>query len=235
MIPNTQWMKEKFSLYNQKYFENRLPVPEFAVERLNGIWGAYDLNAQFSRRSRKIVNVRGNGKITLTNARERNEKSVINTLLHEMTHEYVYLVMGIYPMDKHGKEFMSVANKINADGWNIAAATAERSVEDTRGKVPEYPIICIIQNPSSKSAKWWICRAEESNMQQFVTAASKITGATGAKFYRVKGCSSLNIQSNPSTLVGYGGGSYAEAAKKMADFCRVSPSLFSGKNLIPIK
>lgn len=234
MIPTVPWMKEKFSEFNEKYFENRLPVPEFAVGPLNKLWGAYDLVGRFNKGSRKIINAHGNGKITLSNTRQRNEKSISNTLLHEMTHEYVCLVLGLYPRDRHGKEFMSMANRINADGWNIASSAAEESVKDTSEESPNSAVIYVIQNPSSKLAKWWVCRVEEADMPNFESRVKTIKGVTSAKFYRIKGVSLSNIESNPSLLTGYGGNSYAEAAKKMADFCKVSPSFFSGKNLTPI-
>ena len=236
MIPTVQWLQQKFSVFNQKYFNGELPTPRFALKKLNGMWGGYDLAIDYDYKTRKIKRRKDNGTIVINSSYERTPKSWANTLLHEMAHEYVYIVMGVYPADKHGKEFMSVASKINADGWNIAAATAERSVGGTEQAVePRQAIICIIQSPTSNVAKWWICKAEKDNMQQFEDTAKKIQGATSVKFYYIKGCLLSNINSDPATLLGYGGNSYAEAAKKMADFCRVSPYLFGGKNLTLIK
>ena len=236
MIPTVPWMRQKFAEYNQKYFGGQLPTPQFAVEGLSGLWGAYDLDARYNLRTLKITKVNGNGKITLTNRYSRDENAVISTLLHEMCHEYVYLVMGICPQNKHGKEFMSIAQRINADGWKISSETI-RTDTDTEGKNQQYDaaILCIIKKPEGTDYKWWICKCEKGNIQQFNSTAKKIDGVSSVAFYEVD-CPELeHVKSDPSTLFGWGGMSYLDAITRMAEYCGTSPTDFYGSNLRQIK
>ena len=206
MIPTIPWMRQKFAEYNQKYFGGQLPIPTFNVQNLNGMWGLYDLNGNFDKRSRKITRTYDNGKLILTNAYSRNEKDVISTLLHEMCHEYVNLVMGLYPVDKHGREFMTAAQNLIADGWNMEAETVETDTDVYGGKNEnvEESFLCII------------------------TTAMRIKGVQSVKFYVLQNNEILmHVQSNPQTLFGWGGMTVEEMLNNVAKYVGVDISVIS--------
>lgn len=236
MIPTVPWLREKFTEYNAKYFGNKLPVPQFRIERMSDRFGNYFLDARFNKSNRRIFNVNGTGVLTLTSQFDRPERSVTNTLLHEMTHEYVYLVMGICPQDRHGREFMSIANRINADGWQIGVG-AELTQDDieTDGNETRQGILFIINAPERTDFKWWVCKADANNRQGFVAAAKKIEGVRILGFYSCNSGALEHVKSDPSTLFGWGGMNYEEAVGKLADYCGERPQVFYGKNLTKIK
>ena len=229
MVPTIPWMRQKFAEYNQRYFGGKLPTPEFAVTRLPGQWGKYAINdARYDKATRRVVSVQSAGVLYLTNAYSRNENSVISTLLHEMVHEYVYLILRVYPRDAHGQIFMNVAKNIIADGWNIEAETYETK-EDVKdnGQNIEHNIICVINKSSGELYKWWICKATAENMQQVKATATKLKNVTSINFYEVASNALAHVESNPSTLFGWGGMTYQEAIGNLIDYCGASPNDFS--------
>ena len=223
-------MRQKFAEYNQKYFGGQLPIPTFNVQNLNGMWGLYDLNGNFDKRSRKITKTYDNGKLILTNAYSRNEKDVISTLLHEMCHEYVNLVMGLYPVDKHGREFMTAAQNLIADGWNMEAETVETDTDVYGGKNEnvEESFLCIITKPQGTDYKYWACKATKQNMQQVKSTAMRIQGVQSVKFYVLQNNEILmHVQSNPQTLFGWGGMTVEEMLNNVAKYVGVDISVIS--------
>ena len=221
MIPTIPWMKEKFTEYNKKYFGGRLPEPKFSVQPLADEWGNYKAQAQFNMLTRKIVNVTGPGTLCLTNSFSRKEEAVISTLLHEMCHMYVYLVMGIYPNDIHGREFLSIANKINGQGHNIRKELPI-SDDDIEGGTNETDgcILIAAQFPERQDFKWWVCKAEADNYQAFVEAMRKLPGAAQEiGVYKSPSKELFHFKSDPKTLVGWGGQSKYEVAQNIAQFC----------------
>lgn len=109
MVPNIQWMKQNFDFFNKKYFGGQLRAPRFSVNNCpEDLWGCYD----------SATNT-----LSLTQLYSRNEHSVQETMIHEMIHMFIITVKGINPWFEHGPMFYSIANKINADGWNISAIT----------------------------------------------------------------------------------------------------------------
>lgn len=235
MVPTVAWMKQKFSEFNQKYFGNSLPVPEFYVGALGDVWGKYDLQASYNKATRKITRRSGNGTISLTNQYSRKENAVISTLLHEMVHEYLYLVIGIYPQDKHGREFMSVANKINGDGWKIAKETplTDNDIEGGDNHVQE--ILCVVKCEGRNDFNWWICRADRKNAQAFVNRAKKIPGMKKVSFFACNTSALQHVKIDPNNLLGWSGLTYADAAASMARYCGENTNVFYGNNLKPIK
>lgn len=107
MVPTVDWIASNFAIFNEKYFHNQLKAPAFSVNKCPpDCWGAYDA---------------ATNTLSLTQQYERPEKSVKETLLHEMIHMYIITVKGINPMFEHGPMWKALAAWINADGWNIQA------------------------------------------------------------------------------------------------------------------
>ena len=232
MVPTVAWMRQKFAEYNQKYFGGKLSTPKFIATKLNRIWGKYTLDSgRFNQRTRKVLSFRDYGELYLTTSYSRDEKAVISTLLHEMIHMYLYTVARIYPQNQHGREFMNVAKYIIADGWNIESETIQTDTDvENNGEVGTC-IIFLIKKDQGQDYKWWVCKADENNMQAFETTASKINGVTATAFYQVQTGALEHVKSDPATLFGWGGMTYWEAINKMADYCGADPADFNANTM----
>lgn len=120
MVPTSEWMAQKFNIFNKKYFNGLLEQPKFIVGCPSGYWGYLTYKADFNRITRKIGKRHEVPELMLTNKYDRTVKDVSNTLIHEMIHLYIYSILKKYPIRQHGNEFQQLANKINADGWEIS-------------------------------------------------------------------------------------------------------------------
>lgn len=102
-------MKQNFDFFNKKYFGGQLRAPRFSVNDCpEDLWGCYDS---------------ATNKLSLTQLYSRKEHAIQETMIHEMIHMFIITVKGVNPWFEHGPMFYSIANKINADGWNISAIT----------------------------------------------------------------------------------------------------------------
>lgn len=238
MIPTVAWMRQKFAEYNSKYFANKLPVPEFRVARMKDRFGNYFLDGKVDDQTRRVVSVVDNGTLSLTSHYSRNENDVISTMLHEMVHEYLYLVLRICPKDRHGREFRQVGRNIEADGWNLGADGVElvdSDVETNENGATGSCILLVIKATARNDYKWWICRADENNIDAFSKVVNGIDGLDGFGFYQCQSACLEHVKSDPSTLFGWGGKTYQEAVGKLSKYCGESPQLFYGKNLKKIR
>lgn len=236
MVPTIPWMREKFSEYNRKYFGGQLQTPRFNVQRMANKWGTFELpGAKFSKSTRRITSIPNTGILTLTSQYSRDEKAVITTLLHEMVHQYVYTIMQIYPQNVHGREFMSIAQKLAADGWKITAVTDMTETDtENNGENSNGVILCIFNAPNEESYKWWICKADENQIPQFTSSVSSIEGAT-PHFYWTPTGEFEHVRSDPNTLFGWGGMTYQEAAEHVAEYCGINPSVLNPSNMKILK
>lgn len=132
MIPSKTAIETAFVFFNKKYFGNELPMPTFSTSCPPEMWGTFIPARSMRQKSGKIINI-GNppGVLALTSMYSRAEKSILNTLLHEMVHMYVFCVKKIVLRNPHGTIFQEKANEINKDGWNIMA---ENQIEPTDKK-----------------------------------------------------------------------------------------------------
>lgn len=110
MVPTIEWIRKNFAIFNQKYFNNSIPVPRFSVNSCPpDLWACYDSATDT---------------LSITQKYLRPEKYVKEALLHEMIHMYIIKVKGITPrFGGHGPMFLAKAALINADGWNVEAVT----------------------------------------------------------------------------------------------------------------
>ena len=237
MFPTIPWMKENFAEFNNRYFGGGLPIPQFVVRRMTDEWGRFDIDVDYDR-NRRITNAKGNGILTINSAYSRSENSLLTTLLHEMCHMYVYLVMRVLPRNAHGREFMSIAQKINADGWNVQPETDASDTdvfdEDGQQNANTKVIICILHATNNQHYEYWICKVNEDNINEFKSTISRNPAAGQAAFFSANIPSLANAPSNPQTLAGWGGQSYMEVAKKVADYCGADYRLLLDKNLTRI-
>jgi hypothetical protein len=118
MKPTREWMARNFSFFNAKYFNNKLKTPVFdPFYSKAGNLGFYTPNGTEKRGK---IHINGPGTIHISNQHDRSEKDLQETLLHEMIHQYVLTVEGIYERGGHSRNFKTIANRINQDGWDIS-------------------------------------------------------------------------------------------------------------------
>ena len=120
MVPTVEWMSKYFNKFNKQYFEGKLETPQFIVGCPYGCFGYLEYRANYNKLTRKISKVLSQPKLMLTSMYDRKQKDVLNTMLHEMIHLYIYSVLKKYPMSQHGGEFTKFANNLNSQGWNIS-------------------------------------------------------------------------------------------------------------------
>lgn len=120
MVPTVEWMSKYFNKFNKQYFEGKLETPQFVVGCPYGCFGYLDYRANYNKLTRKISKVLSQPKLMLTSMYDRKQKDVLNTMLHEMIHLYIYSVLKKYPMSQHGSDFTKIANNLNSQGWNIS-------------------------------------------------------------------------------------------------------------------
>lgn len=100
-------LKEKFNLFNEKYFENKICNCNFRVEKDNLSLGSFIENNV----SKPIICV---SKDDFVNDEIGwSEDRLDNTILHEMIHALIYTRHGITPtIGCHGIEFRLISTKI---------------------------------------------------------------------------------------------------------------------------
>ena len=225
MVPSLPWVKKNFDLYNSKYFGGKLPTPKFNLDALKGLeWGRYDPHCLYYKSNRKVCSIKDAGILTLSNAFDRPEQSVINTLLHEMIHEYVNLILRVCPENPHGAEFMSMADRINADGWNVEDVTFR--TDDDKEYAPRPSIVLVISKPKGTDYRYWLCKVNPAQIPQFEATASKIPGTTHA-FYEINTDCFRDCVSDPVGLTGYHGMSWHDMVKNICEELGESPENLS--------
>jgi hypothetical protein len=122
-IPTKDWVVNMFKFYNKKYFDGRISLPNIQIKPLDGNWGYLEFVAPVNPVTRKVTAKPVKYNLLLTNSYYRAEKSVLQTLIHEMVHAYIYTVLKRYPVNQHGKLFYKIASGPNRDGWNITEKT----------------------------------------------------------------------------------------------------------------
>ena len=156
MKPTTRWMQEKYNELNDWLFGGFLGPCQFEVfttgkgsqGRTLGHFYMNGRNLKYERYGRKLHITDWDGSkiyintqnfftyckpvIGLNGNYSATEHALLNTLLHEMCHYYVYY-KGIYPTQAHGIEFKNIAYRVsNASNGvlNIQRlATAEQMTE----------------------------------------------------------------------------------------------------------
>ena len=242
MRPTVEWLNRAFAVYNNRYFGGKLPMPKIIVSDNctyddNGVendaFGYYLPDARYNYATRRITRVLGPGTLCLTTKWSRDVNDVVGTLLHEMIHMYIYLVLRINPHNAHGAEFMSIAKYIEADGWDVTSDDIKKT--DTTGKdkkvKKEERILCLIVKPKGKNYKYWCCICDKKTSNMAYLAASKIQGVSKIVFYQ---CNSKNIEffkMNPSKLTGFGAMTLAELSNSMAQYFNEPAETFNFKKM----
>lgn len=107
MKPTIEFIQSNFHKYNYLYFEGCLTTPRFELMRSKTIFGQFCYTWPIY-------------KIRISTYYDREEKNILNTLIHEMIHMYI-AQNKIRDNRPHGRMFQSIANRINREGgWHIS-------------------------------------------------------------------------------------------------------------------
>lgn len=234
MVPTVAWMRQKFVELNKKYFGGRIPMPTFDVAPLKGQWGKFTFipPIKFDRNRRLIRREDNNGVLFLTSSYSRSEKSLIATLIHEMGHAYVSLVMNLWPENLHGKEFMQATSLARKDGWNVNSETMETETDVYGGKNEnvEECYLCIFTKPQGKDYRFWACKATKQNAREMQAVISKIPGVGSINFYTLPNSEFLmHVKSDANTLLGWGAMTLEELVTTVAKYIGVNPNVIYGQ------
>lgn len=115
MIANHDNMLDAFCLYNEKYFEGKLPIPMFELLHSFRTCGYFNCDYEQGWFSRTLYNFR----ISMTDYYDFTPKQFEDILVHEMIHYYL-AYFGIDKSLSHGREFKKMAKQLNQTyGLNI--------------------------------------------------------------------------------------------------------------------
>lgn len=124
MIPTIEFLKESFKKYNAQYFNNVLVEPEFKFDT-NRHWGCCGAKKHYTAQGKPYYH----HYITISVRCDRAQKSIENTLVHEMVHLY-FDQRGEWSV-KHGAKFQAYARMINAKSEGYFNITTYTDYTDT--------------------------------------------------------------------------------------------------------
>ncbi|MBR3067073.1 MAG: SprT-like domain-containing protein [Prevotella sp.] len=115
MVANYANMLDAFCLYNEKYFEGKLPIPMFDLLHSFRTCGYFHCDYEQGWFNKTLYNFR----ISMTDYYDFTPKQFEDILVHEMIHYYL-AYFGIDKSISHGREFKKMAKQLNRDyGLNI--------------------------------------------------------------------------------------------------------------------
>ena len=108
----TNFIKENFIVFNNRYFDGKLRMPRFEVIHSKSLLGQLNWDDTGGIITDYVIRV--------SDYFNRGEKGVQNTILHEMIHLYIRQNKLKDTRTHHGAIFYREADRINKDGWNIS-------------------------------------------------------------------------------------------------------------------
>ena len=243
------WIKNNFTFFNNKYFEGNLPVPKFQCADIgSGKLGLYELpGAQYDKRTGKITKVVNNGILTINSRFDRGEKDFQETLLHEMIHEYIYLVKRFVPKNLHGEMFMEAAKPMIADGFNIAESgevNGENQEQQQQQNNQNYnknqkrrteSVLCVVYKAQGPDYNYFFCRVEPSQIQQFKQHLMSLGTISDVQFFRCYSPRFAKLSSDLTKCIGFYGKTAYDVEMTMGRYFNESPQLFDIQKLQKIQ
>ena len=121
MIPSKKAIETAFDIFNKKYFGNQLPKPTFSTACPTDRWAYFKPFSTMRQIGGRVISYSEKpGILALSSSYSRAEKDILNSLLHEMIHIYVFCIKKRVLKDPHGNIFKAKAAEINKDGWEIS-------------------------------------------------------------------------------------------------------------------
>ena len=247
----------KYRLYNEEYFGGHLPyLPILLRDKCyvdgHEAWGRFDCKATYSKITRRIMDIQDRGSITILTkyVRPSNTNHYLQTLLHEMIHAYILLVLKRYPRDPHGELFMKYANDINAregldiqpenelvtgdevgDDNNVNANTENQVDDNAYGNLnnpDDSMILRVFVDRGDSPFKIWALRCPRNLVDLY---RRRISNAFRGKDITIAydPCQIPGFErmpEDPNKLPGFGANDLPEMCRKLGGFCGVDPELF---------
>lgn len=130
----TDYLKEKFHVYNDLIFEGRLPEPKLRVSRARTRLGSMSCRRTFKRSLSQFVKGRlgfTDFSISVSTYYDMTEDQVDDVLIHEMIH-YSIAYTGLKDTSSHGVIFREMMNSINKKyGRHIQVMTSTKGWRTT--------------------------------------------------------------------------------------------------------
>ena len=133
MRPTYKFIQDSFVKYNELIFDNSLPVPSFRLTTTRLAMGV--------TRTR-VFNNKKQISIDISIRYDLPHEDYINTIVHEMIHYYIEY-NNMQDDASHGKLFVSIMNKINAEYNLNIKVVGERSEEMVLQEPKRIRYICV--------------------------------------------------------------------------------------------
>lgn len=171
MVVTREWLVENYNKYNNLIFNGGLP----SLQRGKDQWVNFDLKVnnsrvflgQFCQRQKGFFGDM-NYTIKISRYYDRDEKELIDTLVHEMIHCYI-AYNHIRDTSPHGVEFKRLMRKLNYQyGLNMSVRTMVNA-KPSAPKNEEYYIVAMETN----DGRYFISSINKSYVDKFVTMAER--------------------------------------------------------------
>ena len=108
-----QYLRERFRVLNNDYFDNELPEPQFVVTNARTQMGQFSCKRVRKGFFGKYVNT--SYKIKVSEYYEQTAEEIDDTLLHEMIH-FLIAFRQLRDTSAHGQLFRKEMNRLNREG-----------------------------------------------------------------------------------------------------------------------
>ena len=246
----------KYRLYNDEYFGGKLPqLPillrkECQVEGREA-WGRFDCEATYSKVTRRIMDIKSYGRITLLTKYNVPDEHYLQTLLHEMIHAYIFLVLKRYPREAHGDIFMEMAQAISAqEGLDIRPENEmvdysevnqgdvdwykddDQNNDNNNGEEThrngfdmQFLFMVTLNNPKVPFT-YWVVRCPSMKLVALYKERLKHAFENSNAVISVKPCYVHGIDKMPTDvnkLYGFGAYTLKKVTEKIGKYCGVNP------------
>lgn len=171
MVVTREWLVENYNKYNNLIFNGGLP----SLERGQNQWVNFDLKVNNSRvylgqfcQRKKALFGDMNYTIKISRYYDREEKDLINTLVHEMIHCYI-AYNHIRDTSPHGVEFKRMMRKLNYQyGLNMSVRIPVNA-KPSAPKNEEFYILAMETN----DGRYFISNMNKSYMDNILASAAR--------------------------------------------------------------
>lgn len=154
------WIRENFSKFNKKIFNDKLETPQFKIFKSSKV------NGRCSWR-RNILSGACDFTISLSNYYNRTEKEFENTLIHEMIH-LEFAQNGEF-REHHGRKWQKRAYEIGKEfGYEIKRCNQATSFERMANDKTKMTSANYIVRYKSKDGRKLMARISPKNLPKFV-------------------------------------------------------------------
>ena len=147
-------LRELFNTWNERAFENKLPMPNLKVVTTKSTFGTYTHSSRT---------------ISVSTFYDRTEEEFVNTVVHEMLHYYIHFFK-IKDTSSHGRIWKKMANDLNKrfpvlsiSRCGTCAHVVNKNVLESKGK-PKKRIVCLCKGVNGK---YYGSIIPEKNLQRF--------------------------------------------------------------------